>query len=267
MAELRTVAPDGLEIYNLHANIDPNIRRDFLGLPEAGAIQAVVNFADTNPGGPEPDLALLGFLAQNQSAIDRWNTLLGEGMRITGTAGTDAHQNALPIMLADGERGDSYRRMIRWFANIALVADPRDPVMIEEAVRAGRLFVAFELLGTPVGFDARAVAPAGTVELGGQLRATDGAVFTVDLPTVRALDPMLPTPAIAGRLLRIDAAGVHELATGSDGTLAAPMDLPGAYRVEVTMIPRHLGPYLGDLGTEFADGSLPWIYSSPIYVE
>ena len=46
-----------------------------------------------------------------------------------------------------------------------------------------------------------------------------------------------------------------------------PLDQPGAYRVEITIIPHHLGPYLGDLGTGYADVELPWIYANPIYVE
>ena len=59
ITELRTVVPDGIEVYNLHANIDPKIRGPYLGLDPDGAIEAAVKFADTNPGGPEPDLALL----------------------------------------------------------------------------------------------------------------------------------------------------------------------------------------------------------------
>ena len=41
----------------------------------------------------------------------------------------------------------------------------------------------------------------------------------------------------------------------------------GAVRIEVSMIPRHLGPYLRDLGTAMAEQELPWIYTSPIYVQ
>ncbi|MGN6105577.1 MAG: hypothetical protein ACTHU0_10765, partial [Kofleriaceae bacterium] len=89
---LREVEPEGIEVYNLHANIDPDIRRDYLGLPPTAALAAAAEFADTNPGHPEPDLAMLAFLAPNQPAIDTWNTLLGEGRRIAATAGSDAHQ-------------------------------------------------------------------------------------------------------------------------------------------------------------------------------
>ena len=40
--QLRTLLPDGIELYNLHANIDPNIRSMYLGLDSAGAITAAV---------------------------------------------------------------------------------------------------------------------------------------------------------------------------------------------------------------------------------
>jgi hypothetical protein len=40
----------------------------------------------------------------------------------------------------------------------------------------------------------------------------------------------------------------------------------GAYRAVITIIPHHLGPYLGNLGTDDADVEQPWIYTNPIYV-
>jgi hypothetical protein len=52
---------------------------------------------------------------------------------------------------------------------------------------------------------------------------------------------------------------------GAGPTVTAPMDQAGAYRVEISIVPHHLGPYLGDLGTAFADREMPWIYASPIY--
>ncbi|MBV8756943.1 MAG: hypothetical protein JO257_06705, partial [Deltaproteobacteria bacterium] len=79
ITQLRTVQPDGFEVYNLHANIDPKIRGPFLNLPPDAAIVNAVQFADTNPGHPEPDLALLSFMSPNQPAIDRWNQVLADG--------------------------------------------------------------------------------------------------------------------------------------------------------------------------------------------
>ena len=268
VTELEAILPDGIEVYNLHANIDPKIRGPFLGLDPEGAIDNAVYFADTTPGHPEPDLALLSFLEVNQPAVDAWNQVLADGHHMSVTAGSDAHENALPVMLADGERGDSYRRVLRWFGNIAMVTDPQDPGQIQDAVRAGQMFSVFEMMGTPIGFDIHATTTGGTtVELGGNLATTDGATLSVAVPSVNALDPTLPAPEISATIIRVDSTGPTVIATGPGPTLSAPMSAPGAYRVEISMIPHHLGPYLGDLGTGYADVELPWIYANPIYVQ
>jgi hypothetical protein len=260
--ELRTVSPDGVELYNLHANLDPKIRAEFLGLDSAGAISAAVEFADTNEGGPEPDLALLSFLAPNTPGLTRWNELLAEGRHVTATAGSDAHENALPVKLADGERGDSYRRVLRWFGNIVLVADPKDPAQIKAALAKGRVFSVFEMMGTPAGFD---VYASGGGELGDTV-AFNATHLIVKVPSVRGLDASLPAPAIKASVIRLYAGATTVIAdSGSDLDVALPG--PGAYRVEVSIVPHHLGPYLRDLGTAFADRELPWIYSNAIYVE
>lgn len=270
---LRLVQPDGIEVYNLHANIDPDIRKDYLGLDASGAIAGAVEFADSNPGHAEPDLAMLAFLTPNLPAIDKWQALLKDGRRIAVTAGSDAHENAIPILLPDGERGDSYRRVMRWFGNIALVADPKNIDQIEEALGMGRNFAVFEILGTPDGFDVGATAPGGQViELGGTVSlAGGGATLRVDIPRVLGLDPSLPAPTIRARVVWIDLAGPPQVIAEGDGAIdsqvSAYLGAPGAYRVEITIVPSHLGPYLHDLGTALAEQELPWIYTSPIYVQ
>ena len=248
---LRTTQPDGFEIYNLHFNV-----------LEPGNLQEVIQFSDTTVFGPEPDLAMLSFLSENESAISKWNTLLGEGGRFWGSGGTDAHQNVLPILLRDGERGDSYRRMIRWFSNVALVNDPTDHVQIEDAIRAGRFFVAFEIMGTPVGFDLEAEG----VEMGGDVAV--GTTITMTLPTVYEKSAELPEPVIRGRILRIDADGsANEVAEGTGPPISAEVtDGAVAYRAEVLITPLHWGPHLGNLGTAFAEREQVWIYSNPFYV-
>ncbi len=261
--ELRTTAPDGIELYNLHANIDPKIRADFLGLDGYGAISAAVEFADTNDGGPEPDLALLSFLAPNQPALARWNDLLAEGVKIPATAGSDAHENALPVILADNERGDSYRRVMRWFSNVVLVTDPRDPAQIEAALAKGRVFSVFELMGTPEGFD---VVATGGGELGDTV-SFNATHLLIKVPTVRGLDRTLPAPEIKATVLRAATGAPTVVASGIGPDLDVALPGPGAYRVEVTIVPRHLGPYLRSLGTAHADRELPWIYTSAIYVQ
>lgn len=270
--DLKLLAPDGIEVYNLHANIDPDIRKDYLGLDAGGAIAAAAEFADTNPGHPEPDLAMLAFLTPNQPAITTWNALLGAGLKLPATAGSDAHENAIPIVFADGERGDSYRRVLRWFDNIVMVADHSDPAQVEAALKAGRLFALFELLGTPEGLDIRATNATRTFELGDTVPVADGAMLTVNLPTVHALDPTLPPPIVRARVLWIETpTGVVTELASTDSTVDTRLDVHigavGAYRVEIYITPRYLGPYLGDLGPDLAEAELPWIYASPIYVQ
>lgn len=262
---VREIAPTGMEIYQLHANLDPDIRSQYLGLDGYGAIAAVAEFADTNAGGPEPDLALLAFISENAPSIAIWDQLLGEGLRLVGTGGTDAHQNAVPIQLADGERGDSYRRMLRWFGNIVLTDGPTDPAAIERDLAAGRVFLAFEVFGTPVGFDAHAVGGAAA-ELGGEVPVGAGATLEVAVPSVLALAPEVPAPTITARVIRLDATGRAVVAEGAGPIVTAPLDRVGAYRVEIHITPHHLGGYFRDLGTALADRDYVWIYASPIYV-
>lgn len=264
LEHLLEIGPDGIEVYNLHANIDPKLR-PLLGLDAGAAISNAVEFADTNEGHPEPDLALLSFLAPSAPAIERWNGMLAMGRKVAASSGSDAHENALPVMLADGERGDAYRRVLRWFGNIALVADPTDPEQIEAALRGGRMFTVFEMMGTPMGFDVHAMTPAGPAEIGAT--SPVGSTLEIDVPSVRNLDPSLPAPEIEATVWFIDAAGASALATGAGPHLSVPMANKGAYRVEISITPHHLGPYLRDLGTAFADRTLPWIYASPLYAE
>jgi hypothetical protein len=148
------------------------------------------------------------------------------------------------------------------------VQDGKNIDQIEAAMKAGRMFAVFELLGTPEGFDVHAKSTAGqTYELGDVIpHAGGGAVLTVEVPKVRGLDPSLPAPAITGIVYWIDASGSHELARGTE-TFMANLGAPGAYRVEIRITPSHLGPYLRDLGSTLAEKELPWIYTSPFYVE
>jgi hypothetical protein len=198
-------------------------------------------------------------LTPNQPSLDRYDDLLAAGRKVAASAGSDAHENAFPVVLADGERGDSYRRVLRWFSNVALVTDPADPSQIEPALAAGRMFSVFELLGTPVGFQLDGAAPGDTVSAGTHLIVTP--------PTVRDLDPTVPAPAVHTRVLHIGASGPE---VAADGTDAAPLDVTlatGAYRIEISMVPHHLGPYLRDLGPDLAEVELPWIYTSAFYVQ
>ena len=150
LAELQDLGLAGVEIFNLHAMFAPDIREDDLGLDGFSWVGEMEPFTAPEATG-EPDLMFLAVLRDQEPSLARWDDLLQRGP-MTGVGGTDAHQNVMPMDLRDGERWDSYRRMLRWFSNILLV-DGDGPDAYQGAIEDGRSFLAFEVLGTPAGFD------------------------------------------------------------------------------------------------------------------
>ena len=258
LARLQDAGLTGTELFNLHAAFAPNIRADYLGLGATSWVPDAVPFLDQN-GTAEPDLFVLSVLSEHTPSVQKWDALLARGPMV-GTAGTDAHQNVLPTLLRDGERGDSYRRMLRWFSNVVLVgpADGEGPDAVKRALAAGRTFVAFEVLGTPNGFDFHLTDDGGAiVEMGA---AGTGGTVTVACPGLSVSSPHgLEAPELTATIFKDGAAW----ATGCGDH---PTDGPGVYRVRIDMIPRHLTDFLG------ADPApwmrpFPWIYSNAIRVQ
>ncbi len=258
---LRSLGLDGLELYNLHADVDPRIRSEFLGDSDAGYIALLLRFGQARYA-LAPDLALMTFLSRQQASLDKWDALTSEGWRIAGSGGCDAHENAFPMPLLDGERADSYRRMMTWITNHLLV-DDRSPEAAEEALRAGRLYVVHEVLGTPVGFDFVAQDGEATFEMGEQ--APLGATLLLRRPALPEGFPSDPPPKLSLHIFRADAAGAEEVASGDGESLTFTVDRPGAYRAEIRMIPHHTRPFLRSLADR-ADREQTWVYSNPIYV-
>ncbi len=258
---LRSLGLDGLELYNLHADVDPRIRSAFLGDPDSSYVGLLLRF-----GRPSlalaPDLAIMTFLSRQQASLDKWDTLTAEGWRIAASGGCDAHENAFPMPLLDGERADSYRRMMTWITNHLLV-DDRSPEAAKEALRAGRLYVVHEVLGTPVGFDFVAEEAGTTFEMGDD--APLGATLVLRRPSLPDGFPNDPAPEISLHILRADATGAEEVASGIGEELTFVVDRAGAYRAEVRMVPNHTRPFLRSLA-DMATREQTWVYSNPIYV-
>lgn len=259
--DLRAWDLDGLELYNLHANVAPDIREDHLGLDPAGFIGPLLEFTRPSLRLP-PDLAILAFFEENRPSLDRWDALSSEGLRIAATGGCDAHENALPMELVDGERADSYRRMMYWIQNHLLVDEPT-LAGVREALAAGRLYVTSEVFGPPVGFDFVADDAGTALEMGDV--APVGAVLRVTAPRLPDGWPSDPAPVLTVRLLRASADGAVEVTSGA-GDLEHTVTEPGAYRVEVRMVPEHTRPFLGSRADSLIR-EIPWVYSNPIYVE
>jgi hypothetical protein len=249
----------GVEIFNLHAMFDPNKREEDLGLDRLGWLNDIGTFTNTD-GTAEPDLLFLGVLQEQTVSLEKWDALQATAP-VVGVAGTDAHQNVLPVLLRDGERGDSYRRMLRWFSNHLLVdaaVDTVEPNDIDDALQSGRAYVAFEILGTPAGFDF-------------YLEDTDGAIYDMgsDAPSG---DLVLQCPALSDasptnlEAPQITATIFKNGAPWSTGCSRTATDGPGVYRVRVDIVPYHLTDSLGEDPDTWLH-SYPWVYSNPIRVQ
>ncbi|HRI10616.1 MAG TPA: hypothetical protein PKW35_22500, partial [Nannocystaceae bacterium] len=265
--ELAPLGLDGLEFYQLHANLDPDIREEFLGLDPAGFLTDSIPFFFPSMGeGAEPDLAPLGFLVPNEPSITAFEAL-GQGQRLTISAGTDAHQNVLPNLAPDGERVDSYRRMIRWFNNRLRIDGPLTVESAKAALAAGRSHIVFESFGTPQGFDLHARVGDVITEMGAEVDLSAGLELVATLPT---LDPRSPraeiAPTLRGVVIRATADTREVIAEWSEGEKVLALPGPGVYRVEVWITPRHLAPYLGDYQEPYISREVPWIYSGALFV-
>lgn len=244
----------GVEIFNLHAMFAPDIRQEDLGLDPFGWVEDTRPFIHPDETG-EPDLLFLGVLLEQTPSLERWDALLARG-RMVGVAGTDAHQNAVPLDTRDGERFDSYRRSMRWFSNHLLIRG-QGPGVYEEAVRAGRVLVVFEALGLPVGADFYAQHEGETFEMGSD--APPGAELVVGCPSLFAESPQ------GSRAPRIETWVFKDGAPYHEGCGRVPTDGPGVYRVRVDVVPYHLEPFLG-ASPETYERAFPWVYTNAVRV-
>ena len=268
VAELLDLPVDGFEMFNLHANT-------FLGM--GVALDFILRWQEGDTGLPHPDLLVFGIYSEDPRYLQRWGNVLATGRHLVTTMGTDCHRNTFAVILEDGERGDSYRRMMTAFSNHVrarpLADGTLDDRAVKEALAAGRNYGAFEMLGTPVGFDVHADKDGTTWEMGDTVPT--GATLVVDAPSVRDLDPAAQAPVVRLRVVRAtsDEAGFVEVATTTDAQLSVPLSEPGAYRAEVRILPWHLRDHLrndayGYLDVAAEEGrDYVWIYGGALYVQ
>lgn len=260
---------DGLEMYQLHANLDPDIRADYLGLESLSYLEEIQPFffpTEEVIEPPHPDLSVLGFLLPNEPSIEKMEQV-GMSQAIGISGGTDAHQNVFPMDAPDGERIDSYRRMMRWFNTRIEVSQGASAREIIEALRARKTWISFEVLGTPEGFEAKLVDSSSEYPMGTELSLQAGQELQVTLPVLSALSPQDPStaPNIEGRVYHFDGETRAEIHTWNSGTAILPVSEAGVYRVEVWIQPLHLRPYLGERA-DYAEKWMPWLYSGGFFI-
>jgi hypothetical protein len=249
----------GLEVFQLHALLDPGSREEIYGLDPFGWIEDIGPFTDPEGTG-EPDLLFLAFFQELQPNVMRWDHLLERGPMV-GIAATDAHRNVLPYELRDGERPDGYRRNFRWFSNIVL-ADTRDTLAADEAVAAGRLLMAFEILGTPDGTALWYADAGGTeVEMGSTCTGCAGGTLHLQCPTLSASSPRdgVNDPVITATVFRDGEP--WQTGCGEFEVVDA-----GVYRARIDIAPHHLTPFLGEDPSPYLH-DYPWVYTNAIRVE
>jgi hypothetical protein len=261
--QLGTLPFDGFEMYNLHANV----RFTPYGMNAAAQLLGRLLEGDKTLG--NPNLVFLNFFYEDPRYLGKWGTLLSNNIKRVTTMGTDCHRNAFSQQMSDGDRVDSYRRMMIWFSNHLLVKakadgsyDDRD---LKDALRNGRLYGAFEAHGYPVGFDYIAESKGTVSEMGSEVALADSPVLKVAMPKVDNLDPKRTPPALTIRILRAINDGWEEMKTGTSDVAFTPTQA-GAYRAEVRIVPNHLKEDLGGDAETLLAHDYVWIYSNPIYV-
>ena len=256
--QITTLPVDGFEMYNLHANLKNAY---------AEALELLLHIGKPEEL-PHPDLVVLPILEEDPVYLSTWGTVLAGGARRVTTMATDCHRNSLKQELPDGERVDSYRRMMQWFSNHLLVrpdADGKwDDRSLKDALRAERLYGAFEVFGYPVGFDYHAVQGSIVREMGEDVSLAGKPSLVVSLPRIERLDASAEAPRVTIQILRARDGGWDKLLESEKDVAFSPTE-KGAYRTEVRIVPRHLRGYLSTYSA-FADKDFPWIYTNAIYV-
>src|SRR5687767_15985357 len=97
--------------------------------------------------------------------------------------------------------------------------------------------------------------------MGSAVSLAPGQRLVVELP--RVVGAAGSGAEVRARLYRIDAGGRRTILAESSGRIDVAVPGPGAYRVEVGIVPRHLEPWLG--GADYVR-EVPWIYANPIRV-
>ncbi|MFM7322634.1 MAG: hypothetical protein ACKO5K_14080, partial [Armatimonadota bacterium] len=181
---------------------------------------------------------LRAIAARPSAALRRWDSLLARGRDWVAVGALDAHaqmkvgRRKVPIPTY----ADSFRAATTHVCIPGHGAPAGDSML--EALRKGRSYFAYDILGDPTGF---------------RFEADTGAIMGERAP----VGCVLRVQAAAGTYVRL----IHDgrvVADATSGRLRWVAQRPGAYRVEAYQVRFWLGP--------FGAGARPWVFTNPIRV-
>ncbi len=274
--DLQALAPDGIEVYNLHANLDPKIRAAHLEIPSFDpALNLLPYYID--PYRQEiPDLAFIGFMEWSPVYARIWDALLARYLKFTALSGCDSHENTLSSIAWDDERLDAHRRLMHWVTEFAYVKENTFDE-VKTAFQNHRVNLVFEGFGTPDQFEFTASTSTTTAMVGETLPLEESQTrIRVKVPNIHAgsFQPGYATDSAAGtaqiklvlRKISIKSQNSDIVAEAVDQSIDFGVYEPGIYRAEVWIRPKHLSSFLN---YDYNQANLDhlWILSNPIWIE
>jgi hypothetical protein len=228
---------DGIEVFSLHTNAKQMNPLLFAG----DALWSYYSY---------PELLLTKYFARPDENLRKYDELT-VNKKLTLFAGTDAHSNIGFHILGDDAGNkiinlklDPYATIFRLARNRVLLE--KDKPLTQEnflqALKDGRSYIAFEVLGDAKGFSFAA-------ENGRESRIMGDEIALIDKVNLKSAAPL------PGRFV-VFKNGAQVFEAQSATQINFETKEKGAYRVEV---------YLETLGEPF--DKMPWIISNPIYVK
>lgn len=227
---------DGIEVFSLHTNAKTMN-------PFTAIFDGIWSFP------AYPELMLASYLRRPDENLRKFDEIAAK-RKISLFAGTDAHSNIGLHLFGDdagnkflGFKFDDYATIFSLARQHVLIESdkPLTRESLIEALKAGRSYIGFDVLGPTHRFRFEAAGTDSRASIGEEITRADGVKLSVH------------SSQKARMVLFLNGTQISESAETDHFELE--VSEPGVYRVEV---------YLDQLGPPF--DKMPWIISNPIYV-
>ncbi len=254
---------DGIEVFSLHTNAKKMN-------PFTAIFDAIWSFP------AYPELMLATYLKRPEENLQKFDEIAAQ-RKISLIAGTDAHSNIGFHVLGDdsGNKGlnlkiDDYETIFRLVRQHVLIEKdkPLTRETLIDALKAGRSFIGFDVLGDTKGFRFRTYrrdgpfSDEGPTHMGEQTSNIGQFNLWITLPAINRSPHKARVVILRNGQVFSESTPIIEEVGEEIGFAQIPLISdddrvrdPGTYRVEV---------YLDQLGPPF--DKMPWIISNPVYV-